>query len=103
MLHVSKFAVKVAYISVWCTTLVAIKKVYIKSKIMSADQQYNSLFTCKLYFRIEVTSVGCLYLAMCMLLGICKILNTSGYLVAFYRGDLNLEGLICMFTLWSKY
>ena len=35
--------------------------------------------------------------------GICKILNACSYLVSFYRGDLYLEGLICMFTLWSKY
>ena len=33
----------------------------------------------------------------------CKILNAYSNFVAFYRGDLYTEGLICILTAWSMY
>ena len=80
---------QLSYIAVWCTTLVAIKKVYIKSKIMSVHQLKSTVqllvlhASCVLGWRWLVQGICTWQCACCS--NICKILNTSRYLVAFYR------------------
>ena len=69
--------------------------------LQAINQQYNSLLCMHIVF-LGGDNCGCTSPRVCCF-AICKMLNACNYLLAFYGGDLNSEGLTSKVALWSIY